>query len=85
MQILREIDFLKKSGISETLNWSNALITLHRTYLDEDVVRETLGCILKYSEDIKRFNKDSHLNDAILSEFKTFDYLLNARTSMTQV
>ena len=26
--------------------------------LDEDVVRGTLGCILKYQDDIKRFNEE---------------------------
>jgi MoxR-like ATPase len=29
-----------------------------RENLDEDVVRETLGCILKYQDDIKRFNEE---------------------------
>jgi len=57
MQKIRTVDFLKKPGVSETLDWANALITMERKYLDEDVVRETLGCLLKYQDDIKRFNE----------------------------
>lgn len=58
MQKIREVDFLKKPGISETLDWARALIAMERKYLDEDVVQETLGCILKYQDDIKRFKED---------------------------
>ncbi len=35
-----------------------ALINMQRKYLDEEVVRETLGCILKYQDDIRRFTDD---------------------------
>ncbi len=58
MQKIRSVDFLKKPGISETLDWANALITMQRGYLDEEVVKETLGCILKYQDDIKRFTDE---------------------------
>jgi len=58
MQWIRTIDLLKKPGISETLDWANALITMQRKYLDEGVVKETLGCILKYNEDIQKFTED---------------------------
>ena len=57
MQKIRTVDFLKKPGVSETLDWANALITMERKYLDRDVVQETLGCILKYQDDIERFNE----------------------------
>lgn len=53
MQKIRAVDFLKKPGISETLDWAQALMAMHRQHLDEEVVVETLGCILKYQEDIK--------------------------------
>jgi len=55
MQKMRIIDFLKKPGISETLDWANALITMQKNYLDKKIVEETLGCILKYQDDIRRF------------------------------
>jgi MoxR-like ATPase len=58
MQKIRSFDFLKKPGVSETLDWARALMAMERTYLDEDVVRETLGCFLKYQEDIGRFNQE---------------------------
>lgn len=58
MQKIRSIDFLKKPGVSETLDWAQALLAMHRQYLDADVVKETLGCILKYQEDIRRFNEE---------------------------
>ena len=63
MQKIRSVDFLKKPGVSETLDWAQALMTMHRTYLEEDVVRQTIGCILKYQEDIKKFNEEIWDND----------------------
>ncbi len=58
MQEIRTVDFLKKPGISETLDWAQALMAMHRQHLDEKIVVETLGCILKYQEDIKKFKKE---------------------------
>jgi len=58
MQKIREVDFLKKPGISETLDWARALMAMQREYLDEEVVLETLGCILKYQDDIQRFKDE---------------------------
>ena len=55
MQNIRREDLLKKPGISETLDWATALLKLHRNVLDEDTVEKTLGCILKYREDIQKF------------------------------
>jgi MoxR-like ATPase len=58
MQKTRSVDFLKKPGISETLDWAQAMIAMQKNFLDADVVGETLGCIFKYQEDIKRFKDD---------------------------
>ena len=58
MQRIRQDDFLKRPGVSETLDWAGALMTMHRSYLDEEIVVETLGCILKYQEDIKKFKEE---------------------------
>jgi MoxR-like ATPase len=58
MQRLRKVDFLKRPGISETLDWAKALIAMERKRLDEEVVAETLGCLLKYQEDIATFKRD---------------------------
>jgi MoxR-like ATPase len=58
MRKIRDLDFLKKPGISETLDWAGALITMERKHLSEAVVMETLGCILKYQDDIRRFSQE---------------------------
>jgi MoxR-like ATPase len=55
MQNIRREDLTKKPGISETLDWAEALIKLQRHGLDEDTVEITLGCIFKYREDIQNF------------------------------
>lgn len=57
MQGVREKDFYKKPGIAETLDWANALIQLHKDRLDRAAVEETLGCILKHNEDIKKMKE----------------------------
>jgi MoxR-like ATPase len=57
MQNIRREDLMKKPGVSETLDWAEALIKLQRHVLDEDTVEKTLGCILKYREDIQEFKK----------------------------
>ena len=38
---------VKPPGVAETLDWTQALVTLRRGSLDEDVVTQTLGCLLK--------------------------------------
>ncbi len=58
MQRLRTMDFLKRPGISETLDWARALMAMDRDHLDPSIVSETLGCILKYQEDIRRFREE---------------------------
>ncbi len=50
----RQMDFYKRPGVAESLDWAQALLALHRSELDIDAVRETIGCILKYQDDIKR-------------------------------
>jgi MoxR-like ATPase len=54
MQRVREKDFFKKPGIAETLDWIQALMALGKEDLDPEAVRETLGCIFKYQEDLKQ-------------------------------
>ena len=69
MQKIRTFDFLKKPGVSETLDWARALMAMEKAYLDEDVVRETLGCFLKYREDIVRFNQEVGTDADIRAEY----------------
>ncbi len=66
MQSVRGKDLYKKPGIAETLDWANALIHLHRDHLDRQAVEETLGCILKHFEDIKRM-KENYIESCLLN------------------
>lgn len=52
VQALREEDVYKAPGVAETLDWMAALDALDRTALDEETVRDTLGALLKYQDDI---------------------------------
>ena len=69
MQRIRTANLLKKPGISETLDWAQALMAMHRQHLDEGVVVETLGCILKYQEDIKTFKEEVWSDDEQRGEY----------------
>jgi MoxR-like ATPase len=55
MQTIRKEDLMKKPGVSESLDWAEALIKLNQGVLDQQIVEQTLGCILKYREDIQKF------------------------------
>jgi MoxR-like ATPase len=58
MQGLRRMKLAKVPGVAETLDWAAALAALHADHLDPDVVRATLGCIVKEMEDVKRLEAD---------------------------
>jgi MoxR-like ATPase len=58
MQSLRRMKLAKTPGIAETLDWAAALAALHADRLDAELVRQTLGCILKEMEDVKRLEAD---------------------------
>ena len=49
---LRREDLLKPPGIAETLDWAQALVHLGIAELDTEIMRQTLGVILKNQEDI---------------------------------
>ncbi len=51
MQFIRHLKLEKIPGIAETLDWSAALIALHRDYLDQDAVLATLGALCKHRDD----------------------------------
>src|SRR2546428_435798 len=58
METLRQVRLAKVPGVAETLDWAQALATLHADHLDESVVAETLGCLLKDADDMKRFRAE---------------------------
>jgi len=53
-QALRKIDLFKSPGMAETLDWANSLIALGSHELNDEVVEDTLGVILKYQEDVEK-------------------------------
>ncbi|OGK76819.1 MAG: ATPase [Candidatus Rokubacteria bacterium GWC2_70_24] len=58
MESLRTVRLSKLPGVAETLDWAQALSSLHADHLDEDLVAETLGCVLKDPDDIKRVKRE---------------------------
>jgi MoxR-like ATPase len=54
VQELRQAELYKVPGIAETLEWTAALVALDRDSLDETIVEETLGVVLKYQEDVEK-------------------------------
>ena len=53
VQRLRQRELRKVPGVAETIDWAQALLRLHQDQLDAEVVRNTLGCLLKDEQDIK--------------------------------
>jgi len=58
METLRQVRLAKVPGVAETLDWAQALAALHADHLDEPVLTETLGCLLKDADDMKRFRAE---------------------------
>ena len=53
IQELRETELYKIPGVSETIDWTSALLALNQTELDAEVIDDTLGIMLKYQDDIE--------------------------------
>ena len=49
---LRSADLFKVHGIAETLDWISSLLALNQMELVEGPVRDTLGALLKYQDDV---------------------------------
>jgi MoxR-like ATPase len=58
METLRQVRLAKVPGVAETLDWAQALASLHADHIDEGLVAETLGCVLKDVDDMKRFRAE---------------------------
>jgi MoxR-like ATPase len=54
VQRLRSRDLFKLPGVTETIDWTQALLALDRHGLDPETVDATLGVLLKYQDDIAR-------------------------------
>jgi MoxR-like ATPase len=58
MHNLRRRQLQKVPGVAESLDWGAALVALHADHLDAELARETLGCVLKEVDDVKRIEAD---------------------------
>ena len=58
IQRIRKLDLKKHPSISETLDWTRALVLLNVDTLEHDLVDETLSVILKYEGDIKKAQQE---------------------------
>jgi MoxR-like ATPase len=54
VQELRREDLYKFPGVAESLDWITALVALDQQALDQRIVEETLGVILKYRDDVDK-------------------------------
>jgi MoxR-like ATPase len=54
VQRLRSAQLTKVPGVSETLDWATALVSLHASHLAPQVVEQTLGCLVKEEGDLRR-------------------------------
>jgi MoxR-like ATPase len=53
MQELRKLRIEKTPGLTETLDWARALVSLHIDHLDKPVIEQTLGVVLKDWKDTR--------------------------------
>ena len=54
VQELRSEDLYKVPGVAETIDWVSALVALDQHALDESIIEDTLGVILKYQDDVEQ-------------------------------
>ena len=62
VQELRRAELYKVPGIAETLEWTAALVALDRDALDETIIEETLGVVLKYQDDVEKVQGEAVTN-----------------------
>ncbi|MEJ2559164.1 MAG: MoxR family ATPase [Anaerolineae bacterium] len=53
VQGLRQVDLFKPPGVAETLDWARALLAMDQQVLEEQVINDTLGVLLKYHDDVQ--------------------------------
>ena len=72
VQELRQAELYKLPGVAETLDWINALVALDQEELEEEVVNETLGVLLKYRDDIQKVQGESvrQIMDRLRKEYQ---------------
>jgi len=63
---LRAMPLRKAPSVSETIDWARTLVALGADILDDDVVKDSLGVILKHQDDLEKARARLDL-DAVLS------------------
>lgn len=58
---LRELELKKSPSIAESIDWARTLIALHIANLDDKVIDDTLGVVLKHSSDVTRAARELKL------------------------
>lgn len=59
VQQLRQQDLYKLPGVAETLDWARTLLALKETRLNDAVIQDTLGVLLKYQDDVLKVTQGS--------------------------
>ncbi len=54
VQAIRQLKLKKAPSIAETLNWAHALLELGEEDIDNEVIKDTAGVLLKYRGDIEQ-------------------------------
>ena len=47
----------RNPGVSDTLDWTTAMVALHMDYFDPEVVTQTVGTLIKDADDLNNFKK----------------------------
>jgi MoxR-like ATPase len=63
---LRAMDLRKAPSVAETIDWARTLLALGADTLTDDVVRASLGVILKHQDDVVRATAQLRLDTALL-------------------
>ncbi|HWR40689.1 MAG TPA: MoxR family ATPase [Patescibacteria group bacterium] len=53
----KNLTLQKKPSIAETLDWTRSLMAMHADHLDPELVRQTMGMLLKHRDDLALFQK----------------------------
>ncbi len=60
VQSVRTADLRKAPSVSETLDWARSLVLLGAPALEPELVRDTLGVLLKHADDAEKIERDLH-------------------------
>ncbi|WP_020671400.1 AAA family ATPase [Amycolatopsis nigrescens] len=62
---LRAMELRKSPSVAETIDWARTLLALGADTLDENVVRDSLGVILKHQDDVAKAGTELRLGQVL--------------------